>query len=478
MSNSEKKIKVLKFGGTSVKNPQRIAHVAQIVASVSETYKTVVVVSAMGDTTDSLVRLAGRCSDKPNPRELDVLLASGEQQSIALLSIVLNDLDVKAKSFTGTQLGIITESNYGNAEILSIDAGKIDEAFVSNDVIVVAGFQGVTAAGDITTLGRGGSDTSAVAIAAAVGAELCEIYTDVDGIFTADPNIIEGAVQHTRISYDDCLEMAAKGAQVIHPRAVECARENAVVLRVRSVFNPENCGTIIESDSDSESESNSDSAITSSGSAIAATNSSSGNSIVGITAVDGFSILKIEFDASLIHSQLIHDTVQSEVGHVNLIATFVQAKAALAKPLSESLLEAVTTSKASSAQSIASYVITGLNRTSGQRLVEELAGIPGVASAAIKFEITCICLVGPGASREVSSGSRLSLLLESWEVEGLLEELPPFTNELSVALYVSQECSRKAWNLLHDELLALRNDDRSDIAHTKVAPAPLHVCVV
>lgn len=450
MSNSEKKIKVLKFGGTSVKNPQRLAHVAQIVASVSDAYKTIVVVSAMGDTTDSLVRLAGRCSDKPNPRELDVLLASGEQQSIALLSIVLSDLDIKAKSFTGTQLGIITESNYGNAEILSIDAGKIDEAFVSNDVIVVAGFQGVTAAGDITTLGRGGSDTSAIAIAAAVGAELCEIYTDVDGIFTADPNIIDGAVQHTRISYDDCLEMAAKGAQVIHPRAVECARENGVVLRVRSVFNPENSGTVIDCLSTSFTSS------TGTSSSSTSSNSSSNSSrppIVGITAVDGFSILKIEFDASLIHSQLIHDTVQSEVGHVNLIETFVQAKAALAKPLSESLLEAVTRSKASSAQSIASYVITGLNRLSGQRLVEELADIPGVASASIKFEITCICVVGSRAVSEVSSGSRLSVRLESWKAEGLLEGLPPFANDLSVALYVSQECSRKAWYLLHDELL-------------------------
>lgn len=446
MSNSAKKIKVLKFGGTSVKNPQRIAHVAQIVASVSDAYKTIVVVSAMGDTTDSLVRLAGRCSDKPNPRELDVLLASGEQQSIALLSIVLSDLDIKAKSFTGTQLGIITESNYGNAEILSIDAGKIDAAFVSNDVIVVAGFQGVTAAGDITTLGRGGSDTSAVAIAAAVGAELCEIYTDVDGIFTADPNIIDGAVQHARISYDDCLEMAAKGAQVIHPRAVECARENGVVLRVRSVFNPDNSGTVIDCLSTSLTPST--------GTSSSSTSSNSSRPpIVGITAVDGFSILKIEFDASLIHSQLIHDTVQSEVGHVNLIETFVQAKAALAKPLSESLFEAVTRSKASSAQSIASYVITGLNRLSGQRLVEELADIPGVASASIKFEITCICVVGSRAVSEVSSGSRLSLLLESWKAEGLLEGLPPFANDLSVALYVSQECSRKAWYLLHDELL-------------------------
>lgn len=445
MSNSNKKIKVLKFGGTSVKNPQRIAHVAQIVASVSADYKTIVVVSAMGDTTDSLVRLAGRCSDKPNPRELDVLLASGEQQSIALLSIVLSDLAIKAKSFTGGQLGIITESNYGNAEILSIDAGKIDEAFVDNDVIVVAGFQGVTAAGDITTLGRGGSDTSAVAIAAAVGAELCDIYTDVDGIFTADPNIIEGAIQHKRISYSDCLEMAARGAQVIHPRAVECARENAVALRVRSVFNPDNCGTEIGSEVEA---------------------AASGKDIVGVTAVDGFSVLKIEFDSSLIHSQLIHDTVQSEVGHVNLLETYVQAKGATAKSLSQSLLESIVSSEAANC-SVASYVVSGLNRSSGQKLVEELAGIPGVLNASIKFEITCISVVGRGAAGELArcevavagvaeAGGAVTsclCLLEDWQQKGLLEGLPPSVGELSVALYVAYEHSRQAWKSLHEVLL-------------------------
>jgi len=445
MSNSNKKIKVLKFGGTSVKNPQRIAHVAQIVASVSADYKTIVVVSAMGDTTDSLVRLAGRCSDKPNPRELDVLLASGEQQSIALLSIVLSDLAIKAKSFTGGQLGIITESNYGNAEILSIDAGKIDDAFVDNDVIVVAGFQGVTAAGDITTLGRGGSDTSAVAIAAAVGAELCDIYTDVDGIFTADPNIIEGAIQHKRISYSDCLEMAARGAQVIHPRAVECARENAVALRVRSVFNPDNCGTEIGSEVEA---------------------AASGKDIVGVTAVDGFSVLKIEFDSSLIHSQLIHDTVQSEVGHVNLLETYVQAKGATAKSLSHSLLESIVSSEAANC-SVASYVVSGLNRSSGQKLVEELAGIPGVLNASIKFEITCISVVGRGAAVELAryevavagvseAGGAVTsclCLLEDWQQKGLLEGLPPSVGELSVALYVAYEHSRQAWKSLHEVLL-------------------------
>ncbi len=457
MSNSTKKIKVLKFGGTSVKNPQRIAHVAQIVASVSADYKTIVVVSAMGDTTDSLVRLAGRCSDKPNPRELDVLLASGEQQSIALLSIVLSDLAIKAKSFTGGQLGIITESNYGNAEILSIDAGKIDEAFVDNDVIVVAGFQGVTAAGDITTLGRGGSDTSAVAIAAAVGAELCDIYTDVDGIFTADPNIIEGAIQHKRISYSDCLEMAARGAQVIHPRAVECARENSVALRVRSVFNPDNCGTEIGSEGGARlvNETRSTSP-----------RSTSAKNIVGVTAVDGFSVLKIEFDSSLIHSQLIHDTVQSEVGHVNLLETYVQAKGATTKSLSQSLLESIVSSEAANC-SVASYVVSGLNRSSGQRLVEELAGIPGVLNASIKFEITCISVVGRGAAGELAryevavagvaeagvAATSCSCLLDDWQQNGLLEGLPPSVGELSVALYVAYEHSRQAWKSLHEVLL-------------------------
>lgn len=459
MSSLTKKIKVLKFGGTSVKNPQRISHVAQIVASVSADYKTVVVVSAMGDTTDSLVRLANRCSDNPNPRELDVLLASGEQQSIALLSIVLSDLGIKAKSFTGTQLGIITESNYGNAEILSIDAGKIDDAFANSDVIVVAGFQGVTATGDITTLGRGGSDTSAVAIAAAVGAELCEIYTDVDGIFTADPNIIEGAIQHTRISYRDCLEMAAKGAQVIHPRAVECARENSVALRVRSVFNPDNCGTIIDADGVASS---SVSSSVSASSSVLSPAAGSRNDIVGVTTVDGFSVLKIEFDSSLIHSQLIHDTVQSEVGHVNLIETFVRPIALAAKPLSESLLEAVSQSRFSNGYSLASYVVSGLNRSSGQRLVEDLAGIPGVVSATVKFDVTCISVVGAGAAAALGAGSRLRLLIESWNAEslgqglheGVLEGLPPVANELSVALYLGRELSRKAWSMLHEELFS------------------------
>ncbi len=241
----QNEIRVLKFGGTSVKSPARMKHVAELVAKTAINSKTIVVVSAMGHTTDELVNLASECSDNPTRREMDVLLATGEQQSIALLSIILNDLGMKTRSFTGAQLGIITEENFGNAEILQINRKKIEAALEEYQVLVVAGFQGVTPDGDITTLGRGGSDTSAVALAAAVGADTCEIYTDVDGIFTADPNRVADARQHEQIGYAECLELALNGAQVIHPRAVRLAQNNGLSIRVRNTFNPDNCGTLI-----------------------------------------------------------------------------------------------------------------------------------------------------------------------------------------------------------------------------------------
>jgi aspartate kinase len=403
MSNSDKKIKVLKFGGTSVKNPQRLAHAAEIVASECRSYKTVVVVSAMGNTTDNLVRLAGRCSDSPNPRELDVLLASGEQQTIALLSIVLSDLGIKAKSFTGGQLGIVTESNYGNAEILSIDATKIYDAFESNDVIVVAGFQGVTSAGDITTLGRGGSDTSAVAIAAAVGAESCEIYTDVDGIFTADPNIINGAIQHRHIGYDECLEMAAKGAQVIHPRAVECARENSVLLLVRSVFNPGNTGTVI-GPSDPLAE----------------------DAIVGITATEGFSLLTVELEGASVDLTPVQSAVAKAVGAVNLVETFWRAANFVSS----------------------SHIVCGLTKASGQELVAALSRIVGVRKASITFGLTRVSLVGRGIPSEVNSATPLRSSIQSY----LEHDLQVVVGGLSASFYVDEENARQIWNSLHEEL--------------------------
>lgn len=243
---------VVKFGGTSVKNIGRIQHVAEIIQKISKEKKVLAVVSAMGDTTDYLVKLANQASNSPDKRELDALLATGEQISIALLCMVLKDMKLKAKSLTGNQVGIFTETVHTKARILDINSKKMIEDFEKNDVLVVAGFQGVTVDGDITTLGRGGSDTTAVALAAALNGADCDIYTDVDGIYTADPNKIPSARLLPRISYGEVLEMARLGAQVLHPRAVELARQYKVKLRVRNTFKPDHAGTIIEAGGDME----------------------------------------------------------------------------------------------------------------------------------------------------------------------------------------------------------------------------------
>jgi aspartate kinase len=239
-------IAVLKFGGTSVKSIGRIAHVAEIIDNIRRKQPVLVVVSAMGDTTDYLIKLAKQCTPTPEKRELDLLLSTGEQISIALLSMTLCAFGIKARSFTGPQVGIFTENVHNKARIVDIKKDTLDKAFIENEVIVVAGFQGVTQSGDITTLGRGGSDTTAVALAAAVGASVCDIYTDVDGVYTADPNKIPQARLLERISYGEVLEMARMGCQVIHPRAVELARQYGLTLRVRNTFKPEHKGTMID----------------------------------------------------------------------------------------------------------------------------------------------------------------------------------------------------------------------------------------
>jgi aspartate kinase len=238
-------IKVLKFGGSSVKNIGRIEHVADIIASYKP-HPVVVVVSAMGDTTDHLLSLAKQCTKNPDQRELDLLLSTGEQVSIVLLSLILKRKGLTAKSLTGQQAGISTTDDHGSARILDIDSELLKKELRENDVVVVAGFQGITDEGQITTLGRGGSDTTAVALAAALGAKECDIYTDVDGVYTADPNVIREAVPLEEIPYEQCVTLARNGAQVIHPRAVELGEQYDVVIRVRNTFNPSNRGTEIK----------------------------------------------------------------------------------------------------------------------------------------------------------------------------------------------------------------------------------------
>jgi aspartate kinase len=228
---------VQKFGGTSVADPGRIRSVAEhIVRTRREGKDVIVVVSAMGKTTDDLVRLARDVSTAPAARELDMLLTSGERISIALLCMAIIDQGEAAVSFTGSQAGIVTDADHGRAKILEVRADRIRAAVDDGCVAVVAGFQGVSTAAAITTLGRGGSDTTAVALAAELGAEACEIYTDVAGVFTADPRIVPEARRLPRLTYEEMLDLAATGGKVLALRAVEFARNHGVPVHVRSSF--------------------------------------------------------------------------------------------------------------------------------------------------------------------------------------------------------------------------------------------------
>lgn len=237
---------VQKYGGSSVANPERIQHVAsRIKKSVVAGNQLVVVVSAMGDTTDELIQLAKALSPNPSAREMDMLLSTGEQVSIALLSIALHQIDVAAISMTGAMSGIETSLHHRKAKITNIDTLRLENALLTHDVIIVAGFQGVTPQGEITTLGRGGSDTTAVAIAAALGAKCCEIYTDVSGVYSTDPRLVPDARQLEVIDYDEMLEMAKLGAGVLHPRSVEIGRKFHIPIVVRSTFD-ELAGTTVK----------------------------------------------------------------------------------------------------------------------------------------------------------------------------------------------------------------------------------------
>jgi aspartate kinase len=236
---------VQKYGGSSVADAEKIQNVARrVAATAAEGHRVVVVVSAMGKTTDGLVDLAHAITPTPDPRELDVVLATGEQVTIGLLAMALQAQGVPASSFTGPQVGLVTDRAHTRARITRITAERIGAALDAGRVAVVAGFQGATEEGDLTTLGRGGSDLTGVALAAALKADVCEIFTDVDGVYTADPNVVPDAKKLERISYDEMLEMAALGAKVLQARSVEFAKKYGVPVHVRSTFKPDP-GTLV-----------------------------------------------------------------------------------------------------------------------------------------------------------------------------------------------------------------------------------------
>lgn len=241
-------ILVQKFGGTSVRDAICIKRVAKIAVDAQKNgYQVVIVVSAMGDTTDNLIDLARDVTHKPDPREFDLLLSCGEQISIPLVAMAIHDLGAKAISQTGLQVGILTEDKHGKARITEIKTEKIKNYLSEENIVVVAGFQGISSTtGEITTLGRGGSDTTAVALAVALGAQRCDIYTDVDAVYTTDPDIVRDASRLKTISYEEMLELASLGAQVLHPRSVEIAKNYNMPMRVRSSFKVDDQGTLVQ----------------------------------------------------------------------------------------------------------------------------------------------------------------------------------------------------------------------------------------
>ncbi len=240
---------VQKYGGSSVADAEGMKRVAaRIVASKRDGNQVVVVVSAMGDTTDELIDLANQVTPIPNGRELDMLLTAGERISMALLAMAISSLGHEARSFTGSQAGVITDSSHGRARIIDVTPGRIQEALAEGAIAIVAGFQGISQdTKDITTLGRGGSDTTAVALAAALDADVCEIYTDVDGVFSADPRVVPTAQKLKSVTYEEMLELAASGAKVLHLRCVEYARRYDLPIHVRSSFSS-NEGTWVVKD--------------------------------------------------------------------------------------------------------------------------------------------------------------------------------------------------------------------------------------
>ncbi len=317
---------VQKFGGSSVADAASIKRVAKrIVETKRSGNKVVVVVSAMGDTTDDLIDLANQVTENPPAREMDILLTAGERISMALLAMAVDELGVEAHAYTGQQAGLLTDERYGKASIVGVVPERILRTLQSDAVAIVAGFQGVNAKNDVTTLGRGGSDTTAVAFAAALNADVCEIYTDVDGVFSADPRIVPAARQMPIMTYEETLELAAHGAKVLHLRAVEYARKFNVPLHVRSSFSDKE-GTWIVSDNFSQQKALEAPVIT----GVAHDKSQSKISLVGIPDVPG-SVSKIfaavgEVDGNI--DMIVQNTALTNPGLANLSFTVPETQLA------------------------------------------------------------------------------------------------------------------------------------------------------
>lgn len=380
---------VQKYGGTSVADLERIRNVARRVIKTKERGDdVVVVVSAMAGETDRLLALAKESAPEPDEREVDVVLATGEQVSSALLSIVLTSMGYKAKSYLGYQIKISTDNAYGKARITSVDAHKIFSGLREGLIVVVAGFQGEDEEGNITTLGRGGSDTTAVAIAAALKADICEIFTDVDGVYTTDPNICDRVKKISRISYDEMLEMASMGAKVLQIRSVELAKKAGVPIHVRSSFY-DNEGTIVcEEDTEMEK------------ALVSAVTYDMGQARVEIARVPDRPGIAAKFFEAISAENIVVDmiiqTSSLEEGHANMAFTISKADFPKALKIAHSLAKELEAQDVIAEQEVAkvSMVGVGMRSHSGvaskmfRALSREGINIKMISTSEIK--ISCI----------------------------------------------------------------------------------------
>lgn len=393
---------VQKFGGSSVANAERVRNVAQI---VTETYKkgnnVVVVVSAQGDTTDELIEKAHEINPNPSSREMDVLLTTGEQISMALLAMEIERLGFPVKTLTGWQAGFLTDSTHGNARIRRINNERLDNELGKRNIVIVAGFQGMNRYDDLTTLGRGGSDTSAVALAASLHAELCQIYTDVDGVYTADPRLVKNAHKMDEITYDEMLELATLGAGVLHNRSVEMAKKYNVNLEVLSSMS-KNPGTIVKE----------------------------------VVNVEKMLIRGVARDNDVARISII--SVPDEPGTAFKIFSHLAAK----KVNVDIILQSIGRDN----KKDISFTVARNNKELALEIMEDLRRSLGAEKVLCDDNISKVSIVGAGMQSNPGVASKMFEALSEENVNIQMIS----TSEIKISVLVAREDSDKAMNAIHD----------------------------
>ena len=395
---------VQKFGGTSVGSPERILNVARrAIASGHQYDHVVIVVSAMGDSTDDLIALAKHISPTPSPREYDALISTGENVSAALVAMAIDALGAKAVSLTGSQAGIKTENIHNKAKIITVDTRRILHELSLGNIVIVTGFQGYNDAHDVTTIGRGGSDTSAVVLAAALGAPVCEIYTDVDGVYTTDPRVVSDASKLSEISYDEMLELASLGAKVLHPRSVECAKENGIVLHVRSSFS-DALGTLVKEDDKMEVQ----------------------RSVTGVAASTDEAIISVE-------------QIPDQPGYAGQLFTEL-ANASIN-------VDMIIQSAQDNGTNTISFTVQEDDLAQARQISEKAASHMGAKSVKIASEIAKVSIVGVGMISKPGIAARMFRVLGQ---NGINLKLIS-TSEIKISCAVTRADSIRAVQLLHHE---------------------------